>query len=214
MNILAIGAHPDDLEIGCGGTLCAMAAAGHSIYLLVLTGGEAGGNPVTRRAEQRRSAKLLGAELRWGGFTDTALPGERELARAVETHIQKIKPDLVLAHYPQDTHQDHRAAALAAQTASRYVGSVLCFEGPTTFDFKPSLYLDIGGVLDRKLTLLGAHRSQLRRTGVRGLSILETARAMAVFRGYQDRLKHAEAFAPVRAALKGARQIFSGGRTA
>ena len=60
MNILAIGSHPDDLEYGCGGTLARYAAAGHSITMLVLTGGEQGGGAETRQQEQRAAAGSSG----------------------------------------------------------------------------------------------------------------------------------------------------------
>ena len=69
MKILAIGAHPDDIEFGCGGTLIKYGLKGHDIYLLVMTEGGMGGNQVERRKEQEEAAQLLGArELFWGGY--------------------------------------------------------------------------------------------------------------------------------------------------
>src|SRR5439155_15429747 len=88
MNILAIGAHPDDVEFGCGGTLIKYAAKGAAIALLVMTDGARGGNARTRRAEQARAARVLGAtETHWGGYRDTLLPSVRRLIDRMEQVI-------------------------------------------------------------------------------------------------------------------------------
>jgi LmbE family N-acetylglucosaminyl deacetylase len=201
MKILGIGAHPDDLEFGCGGTFCRLAAAGHKVHLLVITGGGVGGDAGLRAAEQAHAAALLGAKLHWGGFNDTALTAGRELISAVEKVVGAVSPDLVFAHHGADTHQDHRAVSAAAETAARYSRNLLFYEGPTTLDFNPGVFVDIGGALKQKNALLRCHRSQVNKTRVKNLSIIESARSAAVFRGYQDRVKYAEAFVPRRLLL-------------
>src|SRR4029453_3541843 len=72
-NVLAIGAHPDDIELGCGASLLAHSAAGDRVTMLVLTGGENGPGTGNRHAEQRAAATTLGASLRWGGLVDCTL---------------------------------------------------------------------------------------------------------------------------------------------
>ncbi len=75
MRILAIGAHPDDIEFGCGGTLIKYARQGHEPFLLVMTDGSGGGDGALRQKEQEASARILRASrLIWGGYPDTALP--------------------------------------------------------------------------------------------------------------------------------------------
>ncbi|MCM2267781.1 MAG: PIG-L family deacetylase [Elusimicrobiales bacterium] len=201
MKILGIGPHPDDLEFGCGGTLQKMAAKGHKIHMLVMTQGSVGGDPRARMAEQQKAAALLNARLYWGGFEDTGVTLTRELIRSVEKHIEAVKPDLVFVNHAADTHQDHRSVAQAAETAARYTKNLLFYEVPTTMDFNPGVFVDIGPVMTRKVSLLKCHRSQVYKTRVKNLSIIESAKAAAMFRGYQDRVKYAEGFVPRRLLL-------------
>jgi LmbE family N-acetylglucosaminyl deacetylase len=201
MKILGIGPHPDDLEFGCGGTFCKLAAHGHKISLLVMTKGSVGGDPRARIAEQEKAAAMMKAKLYWGGFEDTGVTLTRELIRAVEERMEALKPDLVFVNYGADTHQDHRSVAKAVETAARYAKNLVFYEVPTTMDFNPGVFVDIGPVISRKVALLKCHRSQVYKTRVKNLSIVESAKAAAMFRGYQDRVKYAEGFVPRRLLL-------------
>jgi LmbE family N-acetylglucosaminyl deacetylase len=199
MNILAIGSHPDDIEFGCGGTLIKYAKAGHKIYLFVMSDGSFGGDPNMRRAEQKRAAKYIGVkDLFWGNLKDTEIADNRELIVKMDEVMQESRPDTVFLNYYEDTHQDHRATALAGISATRYVKEVLFFEVPTSRHFDPDVFVDIQGVLERKLHLLELHTSQLDRTRVKNLTILESARSCAMFRGFQGRVKYAEGFKALR----------------
>ncbi len=192
--ILAIGPHPDDLEFGCGGTLLKLAGEGFDISLLVMTGGEYGGDAKIRRREQELSAGLLGAKLFWGGFKDTEVPAGREVINCAEKMIKKIAPDVIFCNYPQDTHQDHRNVSQAVVTAARYASNLIFYEVPTSIDFLPEIFSDIGSVLEEKTKLLRFHKSQVNKTRVENLSIIESAKSAAIFRGYQARVKYAEGF--------------------
>ena len=201
MNILAIGPHPDDIEFGCGGTLLKYVAAGHKVFLFVLTDGCFGGDPRTRKEEQEKASKFLKASgLYWGEYADTELvsSGDRELIKKLEKVIREVKPDVVFLNYPEDTHQDHRAAAAAGISATRYIKEVLFYEVPTTRHFEPEIFVDIRTVLKKKLQLIGVHASQVNRTRVENLSILESVQSCANFRGYQGRVKYAEGFKALR----------------
>ena len=88
MNILAIGAHPDDIEFGCGGALMRYAQKKNNIYLLILTSGEVGGEPGLRRCEQQKAASLMKVKkVYWGDFEDTDIPRDRSVIIAlIQTH--------------------------------------------------------------------------------------------------------------------------------
>jgi len=199
MNILAIGAHPDDIEYGCAGTLVKYADRGHRIHLMILTGGEEGGDGKERQREQSAAAEIIGAQqVFWGGYRDTQLPLNKELIDKIEEVLVEVKPDLILVNYGDDTHQDHRVLTEATMSATRYVRNVLFFEVPTTQNFNPQVFVDISDTLERKFQVLKAHESQVMKTNIENMSIVELARANATFRGIQGRTKFAEAFAPLR----------------
>jgi LmbE family N-acetylglucosaminyl deacetylase len=202
VRILAIGAHPDDIEYGCGGTLIKYAGRGYDTSLLVLTDGGRGGDPAERRREQEEAARVIGArQIFWGGYQDTELSTERDLVQKVEGILHLVRPDRILVHFGDDTHQDHRHLSTSVVTASRYTRDVLFYEGPTTSNFSPSVFVDIDDVLERKLEALAAHSSQVAKTGVERLSVLDLARAAAHFRGIQGRARNAEGFVPLRLFL-------------
>lgn len=199
MNILAIGAHPDDIEFGCGGTLLKYAGKGARLDLLVMTDGSRGGSGRQRRREQERSARVLGAHrVHWGGYRDTLLPSVRRLIDRMEKALDEVRPDFIFVNYPEDTHQDHRQVARAAISASRYSRNVLFYEGPTTVNFTPTVFIDIAREIGNKIRALRMHRSQVRRTRIEGTAISDIARASAHFRGVQGRVRWAEGFAPLR----------------
>jgi LmbE family N-acetylglucosaminyl deacetylase len=199
MRILAIGAHPDDIEFGCGGTLIKYARQGHEVFLLVMTDGSSGGDGVIRRQEQAESARILKTtKLFWGEYPDTAIPLDRAIIQRVERVIQEVQPEFIFVHYHDDTHQDHRHLATSTITATRYTRNVLFYEGPTTQNFSPSVFVDVNSVLEDKIASLRAHSSQVSKTNIEGLTIVDIARSSAHFRGIQGRVRNAEGFIPLR----------------
>jgi LmbE family N-acetylglucosaminyl deacetylase len=199
MRILAIGAHPDDIEFGCGGTLIKYARQGHEVSLLVMTDGGGGGDGAIRRGEQEASARILrSSKTFWGEYPDTAIPLDRGLIHRVERIIHEVQPDFIFVHYGDDTHQDHRHLSTSTLTATRYTRNVLFYEGPTTQNFSPSVFVDIASVLEDKVASLQAHTSQVTKTNIEGLSIVDIARSSAHFRGIQGRVRDAEGFVPLR----------------
>ncbi|MBI4552249.1 MAG: PIG-L family deacetylase [Candidatus Latescibacteria bacterium] len=202
MHILAIGSHPDDIEYGCGGTLIKYARQGHGVHLFVATCGSFGGDPEVRHREQLRSAEILGVtEVFWGEYTDTQIPLSQELIARLEQVIRQVKPHFIFVHSPEDTHQDHRTLSSCTISATRYIPNVLFYEGPTTQHFLPTVYVDIDATLEDKIELLLAHRSQVAKLynkDIQDLTIIESARSCANFRGVQSRVRYAEGFAPLR----------------
>jgi len=201
MHIMAVGAHPDDIEYGCGGFLLGGVEKGHTVDLLVLTDG--GINPsINRRQEQEAAAAFLGVrELFWGGFRDTQLTTGRELIMAIESVLAKVKPDVVLVNAPNDAHQDHKALASCAITACRYVKSVLFYHDYTTLDFCPNTFVNIEPHLARKRELLSCHQSQVNKDYPTHLDLLESVNALAAYYGFMAKVKYAEGFTPLRYLL-------------
>lgn len=199
MRILAISPHPDDFEIGCGGTLLKYAQRGADITALILTDGSLGGPSEVRRAEQEASAGIIGIrQVIWGGFPDADLPGDREVIDTIEEVLREIRPTFLFVPFGQDTHQDHRKVSNAALSATRYSRNVLFYECPTSVNYHPTIFVDIGAEFEDKIAALESHRSQVERTHIEGLPITEIARSMAHFRGTQSRVSHAEGFQAVR----------------
>lgn len=199
MNILAIGAHPDDIEIGCGGTLIKYTNRGHRVFLMVMTEGGLGASTTIRAEEQMDSRAIIGAEhVFWGGHEDTKLMVDKDVITKVENVISEVMPDFIFCHYPDDTHQDHRHLAQVVVSATRNSRNVLFYEVPTTWGFNPYVFVDISDTIEKKIEALKAHHSQVTKTNIEDLSIVKIARSSANFRGIQGRVKYAEAFQSLR----------------
>ncbi len=202
LRVLALGAHPDDWEIGCGGSMLRYAAEGNDMFLYVATKGERGGDPATRQREAERSGDMIGAkDIFWGGFIDCEIPNGLPLIQNIEKTIKLVNPHVVFVHSPHDTHQDHRALAIGAQSAARRVPNLLFYESPTTQHFSPSVFVNIESTITRKMDLLEAHFSQVARTNIEGLPITDIAKGSAIRRGIEIYKKYAEAFMPNRMFL-------------
>lgn len=200
MRVLAIGAHPDDIELGCGGTVARISAAGGHATMLVLTDGclgPTGHDP--RWLEQEQACEVLGAELRWGGYGDGELRHDPHLVGCIGRVLDEVQPDLVLTHAIGDSHQDHVAAAQATIAAARRHPDVLHYESPSTLSFHPTVFADIEGQVDPKLEALRCHLSQVVGAARVDLEALE---AQLRFRGHQGRIRFAEAFESTRTLLR------------
>jgi N-acetylglucosamine malate deacetylase 1 len=197
--ILAVGSHPDDIEIGCGGTLARFVKRGYRVYAMVMTCGGKGGDPRVRRGEQLASTRILGIrDVFWGNFEDTRLPFYDNLTPEIEKVVNKTRPSFVFVHHGSDTHQDHRQVSACTVVATRNIPNVLFYECPTTLNFSPNVYVDIRDFMKLKCRSLACHRSQVMKTNVDRHSIIDIARATATFRGTQCRIPVAEAFSSLR----------------
>ena len=199
VDILAIGAHPDDIEYGCGGTLVKYAKGGHRVFLFIATYGTFGGIGSIRSEEMEASAKHMGAsDLFWGGYTDTQIPMSQNLISEIEVIIGKVKPKFIFTHWRDDTHQDHRNLTACTLAATRYIPNFLFYESPSSQNFNRNVYVDISEVLDEKIELLKIHASQISKTNIEETTIIDMATSAATFRGIQARVRCAEGFASQR----------------
>lgn len=195
VDVLAIGAHPDDIELGCGAALLAHRRAGHAVTMLVMTAGLGDAEAQARPAEQEEAAALLGARLLWAGFPDGQIPVGGSAVQMIENAIAQSGAGIIYTHTAADSHQDHRAVAAATAAAARKAQRVLCYESPTSLRFSPTHFVDVEGLVEAKLGLIRAHLSQVMKNG---LVDMEAVEAQARFRGFQARVRHAEAFEATR----------------
>lgn len=184
--VLAVGAHPDDVEIACGGTLRAHALAGDTVHILTLTMGEAGGDKQVRQAESRRAAAVIGAGLSMCDLPDTRISEGAETITEIEKVIREVNPGIIYTHSANDAHQDHRNVYRATVVAARRVPTLLCYQAPSaTVDFKPARFTEISGCLDAKLQAIAAFGSQaMQRPYMTPAMIEATARYWGRFAGY------------------------------
>ena len=163
--VLAIGAHPDDVEIGCGGILLRHSARGDDVNVLTLTGGEAGGVIAERAIESQRAAELMSARLFHAELADTSLSVSDGgiMIGTIERVIAEIRPTVIYTHSRHDIHQDHRNVHDATLVAARRVPRIYCYQAPSgNIDFKPTRFVGIDEWVDRKLEVIGAYSSQVK----------------------------------------------------
>jgi LmbE family N-acetylglucosaminyl deacetylase len=215
--VLAVVAHPDDAELLCAGTLARARRDGAAIGLCVLCQGDRGqpAEPIARLASVRRremaaAAKLLGATLLRGEFGDGQLvDGPAQRRRLIELY-RRFRPTLVLAHWNEDYHPDHRAAGALAEavtwfcasaghkTRAAALGSQPALWWMDTLNmtgFEPGFFIDVSDQIDLKRRMLACHQSQLRRSGDGDFAPLEEQMIrQAQARGAQAGVRAAEAF--------------------
>jgi len=202
LKVVCVGAHPDDPESGCAGTLARYAALDHAVTVIYLTRGERGIEgksndeaAATRSAECAAACAIIGAKPVFAGQVD----GATEFTRARVDEFTKLllaeSPDVVFAHWPIDTHLDHQVASLLtirAQMSQPQRFSLYFFEvntGSQSQGFAPNVYVDVTAVLEKKKAALFAHRSQNGEGVWR-----QHHEVVANFRGREAGVSAAEAF--------------------
>ena len=183
MNILALGAHPDDVEFLCAGTLFKYRSQGHKIFIVLTTSGNQGSNEydsreqiaAIREAEQLEAAKLLEAEVRFLRYDDELLLDSLEARRTVINAMRWAKPDVIFTNPPWDPSPDHAetgkiVSKLMLSLPGRNIPadespvakkvSLFYWDIPGGIDFLPEVYVDISDVLDRKIEALGAYGTE------------------------------------------------------
>jgi LmbE family N-acetylglucosaminyl deacetylase len=192
VKVLAVGAHPDDIELGCAGALLHHVAAGDQLHLLVMTPGEEGPQGVQSRVrEQEVAARVLGAELVWGDFHDGDIPDGRESVSFVDAVVSQTGADIVYVHAPNDTHQDHVATSRAVLAAARRLTRVLYYQSPSTTAFDPTVFVDVEATLAGKLDAIRAHWSQVMQCPMVDTEAIEVS---ARYWGTRAKVSYAEAF--------------------
>ena len=175
MNVLAIGAHFDDIELGCSGSLKKHVEKGDKVILYVATSsGFFSPDHVRVRSDEiameegMTAAELIGAELMCGCFETLHLEFEDELNAQLVSIIEKEKIDLIYTHHKDDVHHDHAALAKASFHAGRHVPRILAYHSnwyQSDMRFSPDFYVDITDTWETKEAVIKAHKSEYERVG-------------------------------------------------
>jgi LmbE family N-acetylglucosaminyl deacetylase len=199
MRIIVFGAHPDDMEIGMGGTIAKHVEAGDDLLMVVAT---VPSQRELRTQEARAGAEVLGARLEILDIPPDDLGVNRRTIREFDRLLGSVDPHLVYTHWDQDSHQDHNAVSRAILAAGRRNRcSVLMYEqtipgGVTPGGFKAQSFVDITDYIDRKCRSILVHRTQIDQNG--GDWWLDGVRGRAMYRGYQMNARFGEAFEVVK----------------
>jgi LmbE family N-acetylglucosaminyl deacetylase len=195
MRVLAIGAHPDDIEYGCYGTVRKHKDNGDEVHFIILSHGEKAGKREDRIREAERSAKALGVKLHHCDYPDTNIPHSHKVIEDIEKRIREINPHRVYTHSIHDTHQDHRVVAYHTLAAARFVPEIFFYESPSLYlGFNPNYYIDISKYIDEKVKTLGLFNTQNHKDFMK----INAIQGLAQFRGLASSVKYAESFEIVR----------------
>jgi bacillithiol biosynthesis deacetylase BshB1 len=216
VDVLAIAAHADDIELTCAGTLIALKDRSHSFGIVDLTRGEMGtrGTAAVRLREAQRAAEILGAEFRETlDFGDGGLAVNRENELVLIEMIRRHKPRLILTPYPEDRHPDHRRAGQIVTDAAFYAGlrkietrspahrpqQTIYFS--TAYVHAPSFIVDVTSTMERRFEAIRAYRSQFYdaassepKTMLSQESFLKTIEARARHFGFMIGVEFGEGF--------------------
>ena len=206
-NVLAIGAHPDDVEFGCFGTLKQHILNGDNVTICLMSNStvqDATTGKFTRTRdvsinEAQCASDIINAELIMLDYQDTEVPFNSDSIKQLEKIIVTKNIDIIYTHWGGDTHQDHINTLNTTLAASRMVDNVLCYEQvplPRVCMSYPvaNYYVDISNTLKDKLNSCSCHKSQLEKYHEMGIDILDNVRTLAKYRGNQSNVKYAEAF--------------------
>lgn len=204
--VIVFGAHPDDGEIGAGGTIAAYAALGHQVVLthFRVPGGHDDTCDHTRKrrhSEAQRAAEALGAELLGFGLTREEIQPNARLVGVIDQILEQIQPTAIFTHWVGDSHPEHLALTRAVLAATRrnrcsvYMYEATLPGGISAEPFRAQKFIDITSTIDAKMASLCVYETQLARYGQ---GWLDAIRGRAAHRGFQMGRGYAEAFEVVK----------------
>jgi len=182
-NILAIGAHYDDLELGCSGSLIKYVEEGIKVIIMVVTD-SAYQNPngeLIRSAEAaynegEKAVKIIGADdLICLNYKTFMVPFDEFLTKKIIFYIEKLKIDTIFSHWIYDLHRDHQNTAKSVMMAGRHVPRFFMYRSnyyDTEESFKGTYYIDISNQIEKKKEVIKAHKSELERVRYRWLEFI------------------------------------------
>ena len=165
MKILAIGAHPDDIEIFMFGLLCCFKQKGNEISMIVATDGSLGGNNlknklvINRKTETKKGLKKLGIPL-FLNIKDGSLGNEAKHTKIIKSCILKVKPDIIITHFYKDYHSDHINLSRIVKTIAGHYIPVLYCDTMMGVNFLPNYYVDVTKYINDKFNSISYHKTQ------------------------------------------------------
>lgn len=182
INVLGVGAHPDDIELGCFGTLAKHSMNGDKIFGAIITEGELVSNPKKRRKETDAAAKIIDMNLFYGNFPDGNLEEKSPLISFLDKIIKKYRIQIMYTHTVNDRHQDHRIVARASIAAARNVKELYSYETPNViYPFNPHYFVDVTNTFEKKISAIKKHKSQAKKIYMQ----IDATQGLAKFRAYQ-----------------------------
>ncbi len=180
MNILAIGAHFDDVELGCAGTLARHIAEGDNVYIYVVTlSGYSNQNKKIVRSNQvakkegLKAMKILGVkQLICGNFKTLNVEFDERLNKEIIKIVNSKKIDCIYTHWHGDIHHDHQSVSKATMHSARHVKKILMYRSnwyESPYQFKGNYYVDITKTWNLKKKAILCHKSELNRVGLKWL---------------------------------------------
>jgi LmbE family N-acetylglucosaminyl deacetylase len=180
MRILALGAHFDDIELGCGGALARHVRNGDEVFIHVLTNSgytnyaqQVIRSPEAALGEGKRAAEILGAkELTCADYPTNNLQFGEDLVVNIRRRIDETRADLIYTHWTGDMHLDHRAVGRASITAGRHVPRMFMYRSnyyDTDAVFRGCFYVDVTDTIKIKREAVMAHESEFQRVGEKWL---------------------------------------------
>ena len=198
MKIVAIGAHPDDIEYSCLGTLLKIKERySAQIYYIVLSNGAASYDieEGQRNKEQQIAFSMSKFDdIIIADFNDGYINCNIELIKYLDTVLSEITPDIIITHSPNDTHQDHRAVSKAVISASRFTKKIFFFRSYSAQCFNPTVYISIDDYIKQKKSILSIFQSQVQKNLKNGIDFVESAIALNHFYGTRSFCEYAEGF--------------------
>ena len=207
-HVMAIGAHPDDIEFGCGGTLLKHKKRGDKVIYVCMTGTQSidkTTNKIIRSHEQLTSETecavgILGVdEIHYLPFTDLTLPFSLESVSELEKLIKQYEIDTIYTHWAGDSNQDHINTFKTTMAAARYIPNVYCYEQIPIPRLTENLininyYVNIDNTFHDKIKAAKCHKSQFDKYKKVGFDVGKNLKRMAEYRGIQANCKYAEGF--------------------
>jgi len=210
MNLLFIGAHIDDIEIGCGGTVAKAIMNGHNVKLVVMSHSSYSNyDGKVLRTHEEASTEGLNAIKALGvnekdfiilDYPNKSIPYDSTTVEGLDRIMNEFKPDKIFTHWAFDTHQDHKNTSLATISAARWYNNIFMYEpaapsGRSYHPFRAQMYIDISETINLKIDSLKAHKSQYEKYGKLWTEAIE---GRAKIRGFESYCKYAECFEVVR----------------
>ena len=213
MKILAVGAHLDDIELACGGTIAKAIKAGNQVKVIIMSksgytnfdGKQMRDDDIAVQEGTKalKTLSLKDEDIEILDFPTKDIPYNSEVIESIDLRMNQFNPDVIFTHHPFDTHQAHVGVSKSTISAARRKNTVFFFEpitpsGRSYVAFKPQMYVDISGTINEKIASLKEHKTEYKKFGEEWITGVI---CRSGFRGYEIGTEYAEAFEVLRCEL-------------